>query len=344
YDEILDEIIDDAILGTLYPVFESSASIGKSGLNRLYRSLELNKCNIDMYRYVAYNGVHEGIGDDNLSALIEAILKKKNGFLPITEILMIRFTNRKDPSLHSEKLLSTARQTLAVFRYSDIGNNELLDHKLTRIAEVCLREGNYEDSVKVICSNIRRAFSQNYMSCFTIERFMELLLQNHTEIFLDSFLIDLRNSGDYYFSNFHTMFDMEKNPLNKISDDILIKWCEKDPDNRFELISEILQPFVKIDDSSKLAWREIVYYIFENVQELDQILENIAILINLGSWSGSYEDLMKPRLALLEEIKNHSNIKVNSWADNQALSLQREVRHHKELEERINRDSYGNFE
>lgn len=344
YCEILDEILDDEILGMIYPLFESSAPIDIHGLDRLYKSLEINRCNIDMYSHVVYNGAHVGIGDDDLANLLEEILKKENGFIPVTQILTIRFTNKKDPSLHSDKLLSVARKTLTVHDYSGKGKQEMLDHALTSIAEVCLGAGNHEHIIKNICMNIRHAFSRNYMSCFTIEGFMGLLLQNHPEIFLESFLDNSENSDINYFLNFHSMFDEEVNPLNKVSDEILIKWCENDPENRFTLLSGIIQPFVKSEDSSSLTWREVVYYIFENVQELEQIFENIAASIRPNSHSGSFANLLQTRISLFDELEDHSNDKVRSWAKDENLSLQREIRDWKEFENSFDRDTYESFE
>ena len=76
--------------------------------------------------------------------------------------------------------------------------------------------------------------------------------------FLDEFQ---ENNGIKDFQRrrlFSDAFEKRDNPLNQISDDDLISWCEKEPTIRYPLIASAIQALSESAETSGLAWKPIV--------------------------------------------------------------------------------------
>ncbi len=345
HDEILDEILYDDVLGRWLPMFQTTGQINQKALNRLHDSLKRNKVDVGEYSRIAWGRAHESIEDDDLANLLEEILKKENGYWPAAEILKMRFHQKKDPSLHSGKLLSVARTTLAACDFSGgHRNHNLMDYDLAEIATVCLSERGHEKEIKGIYDNVREAIATNRVHGSSLKKFMAILSEKQPLIFLETFLED-NAINDFKKSRiFSSNFERDENPLNEISDQILIDWCDKSPTNRYPLIADAIQSFKKCDETGNIVWKKIVYSLLEKAPDIQPILDNLTDAIRPSGWINSLADILQTRLTLFEELKDHPNTVVRSWAKNRLYNLCREIERERELEDKRNREIEESFE
>ncbi len=91
YNTILDGLINDPLLGEWFPTFQLTSTINSSGIERLHKSLDSNKVNINGFRNLAYGRSHEPIDDDCLASLVDKICTKEGGIFVAIEILSARF-------------------------------------------------------------------------------------------------------------------------------------------------------------------------------------------------------------------------------------------------------------
>lgn len=345
HDKILDEILYDDVLGRWLPIFQTTSQIDQKALKRLHDSLKRNKVDVGEYSHIAWGRVHESIEDDDLAGLVEEILKKENGYFPAAEILKMRFHQKRDPSLHSSKLLSVARATLAACDFSGgRRGHDLMDYHLGEIATVCLSEKGHEKEVKEICDNVCEAIIANRVYGSSLKKYMATLSEKQPLIFLESFLGNKEVSDFKRSRIFSSNFERGENPLNKISDQALIDWCDEDPESRYPLIADAIQPFEKCSETGNMVWRKVVYSLLEKAPDLKSILDNLTGSIRPGGWSGSLADILQTRLTLFEELKDHPNEEVRSWSKGQLSSLRREIEDIREWEDKRNRDINESFE
>lgn len=345
HDKILDEILYDDVLGCWLPIFQTTSQIDQKALKRLHDSLKRNKVDIGEYSHIAWGRVHESIEDDDLAGLLKEILKKENGYFPVAEILKMRFHQKKDSSLHSSQLLSVARATLSACDFSGgRRGHDLMDYDLAEIAIVCLSEKGHGKEVKEICDNVCEAIVANRVYGSSLKKYMATLSEKQPLIFLESFLGN-REISDFKRSRiFSSNFERGENPLNRISDQTLIDWCDQDLENRYPLIADAIQPFEKCAETGNMVWRKIVYSLLEKAPDLKSILDNLTGSIRPGGWSGSLADILQTRLTLFEELKDHPNEEVRSWSKGQLSSLRREIESTREWEDKRNRDIDESFE
>jgi len=141
---------------------------------------------------------------------------------------------------------------------------------------------------------------------------------------------------------FSADFENRDNPLDKISDDDLISWCEKDPGSRYPLITSAIQPFMECD--GRLKWKPVIYRIFDRAPELKTIFDNIAYSMVPKSWKGSLADIMQNRSLLYKKLYQHDNAEIRSLAKAKYLDLQKKIIAERKFEESQNRRQYGSFE
>jgi hypothetical protein len=103
-------------------------------------------------------------------------------------------------------------------------------------------------------------------------------------------------------------FERRNNPLNQISDDDLISWCNNEPEDRYTLIASAIQAFSKSTETGKLEWKPVVYSIFEKAPDLSVVLEHLADAIRPRSWGGSLADIFQKRAVLFLSLYQHDNV------------------------------------
>lgn len=345
HNKILDEILYDDVLGRWFPIFQTTSEIDEKAIQRLHKSLERNKVNVGEYSHIAWGRAHESIPDDDLAGLLEEILKKDNGYFTAAEILKMRFHEKKNPSLHSSKLLSVARATLSACDFSGgKRGHDLMDYDLAEIATVCLSEDGHEKEVKEICDNLCKAIVSNRVYSSNLKKYMAKIAEKKPLIFLESALGNKEIDDFNRRRIFSSYFERDENPLNGVSDQILINWCDEDPQSRYPLMVDSMQPFEKSPESGTMVWRKAVYSFFEKAPDLKSVLDNLAGAIRPNSWSGSLADILQTRLPLFEELNDHPNDEVKSWAKGQLSSLRLEIERAREWEDKRNRDVNESFE
>jgi hypothetical protein len=137
-------------------------------------------------------------------------------------------------------------------------------------------------------------------------------------------------------------FEHRENPLNQISDDDVISWCDNDPANRYPSIAAAMQLFK--EDDGKLIWKPILSRILDRAPELEPVFEGIASSMRPNSWSGSRADIMDRRSELYNELFQHANAKIASLARAKYRELQRWVTELQKSEGKMFRTRYESFE
>jgi hypothetical protein len=346
YNSTLDSVIKDDLLGEWFPIFQTTSNIDQRGVERLHEALDTGKANIHTFQYLAVGRVHESISDDDLANLLKKILSKEEGIGVVIEILTMRFFRPKEEfRQYSRKLIAVARDVLSMYSFPDERrryNN--LDYNLAQIGRICLdgQEGIY--AATEICQHLAEAITDNRIYAFGYPELLNSLARTQPFVFLDVFL---GNDGveDYQRRTmFVDDFESRSSPLNQISDDDLISWCDNDPKDRYPLIASAIQAFSESAETSGLAWKPIVFSIFEKAPDLGVVLEHLADAIRPTSWSGSRADILQKRSVLFQSLGQHDNAEIRAWARRRYSALQEIIKREREEEERHNRERNESFE
>ncbi len=312
----LDEVLKDPVLGRWLPCFQHP--IDQRGLKRLHEALDKDISDLWFYQQIAYGRAHEAISDDDLADLIQKISAKENGRYVALEILNMRFhrdrSERESLPPHSEKLLSVARGLLSTHSFEDKRHRQDSDYNLSKIAKECLKGEPGAMAVVNISKNLAVQIGDFKVYAGDYPQLLNSLAEVHPQAFMDAFLgEDTVNVRKYRL--FSHDFDRERNPLDYISDDAIIEWCEKNPAHNYPIIADVVKAF---DDpqgeDTQAQWRTITHLLFEKAPNLEQVLKEIGENIRPSGWSGSLASILQRRLALFPQLFDHPNSLISAWA------------------------------
>lgn len=343
HHSILDSMIEDELLGQWFPYFQLTSTIDKQGIERLHKALDEGNAPIYSFERLAWGHHHEAIDDEDLSALLQKLLTREGGARVVIEILSMRFQGEKGKSVtHSQKLITVSRETLLRYDYEEKQTrNDHFDYELAQIADVSLRGQEGTQSAKELCQRLAEGFRKHQIYSFHYPLLLDKLAEVQPYMFLDIFI-----GQDEYMFRRRTFSDLERadSPVNQIPENILIDWCEQDPERRYPLIVSSTQMYSKPKDSEELCWHPMLFIIFSKSPNLQIVLSQLESEIYPVSWSGSLADAMAKRLTLLAMLFEHPNSEIRDWAVMQHQKLQHAVQVERERELKENQERFERFE
>lgn len=347
YNSMLDNLINDDLLGDSFPLLQTTCSIDRQGVERLNEALDFGKVKIDTFRYLAWGRVHESISDDDLTGLLKKILTKEDGIDVAIEILRMRFHGSKDSSQkHSGELMAVARSALLLFTFPDAerGRRNNLDHELAGIARTTLNGQEGTPTAIELCRHIAEAISDNRIYAVDYHDLLNGLARTQPFVFLDMIV---GNDGikDYQRRRmFGDHFRRRSNPIDQISDDDILSWCDDSPEDRYPLTASVIQPFSESEETGGPAWKPIVYSIIAKAPNLNNVLKHLARMIRPSGWSGSLADILQKRAVLFQNLFQHENEEIRSWAKSQYSALQKTIEKERDEEKQRHRKRNETFE
>jgi hypothetical protein len=347
YGSALDSLIDDELLSEWFPIFQTTSIIDRRGVERLHKALDTGKVKVHTFQYLARGGVHESINDDNLADLLKKILSKENGIETVIEILKMRsYIQREELTKYSSSLSSIARNVLSMYEFpKERGRHNNLDYGLAQIARVCLDGSEGINAATEICRHLAEASSDYRIYAFDYPHLLSSLACAQPSVFLDVFLVS-EGIKDYQYNGIFSQDSKphSPNPLNQISDEDLISWCDNDSNRRYPLIASTIQTFSQSKETEKIIWKPIVYSIFEKAPDLSIVLEHLARSIWPMGYSGLLSDILQERLVLFQDLFEHDNAEVRAWAKARYSALQETIEREREREKAQDRDRNESFE
>jgi hypothetical protein len=322
YSSTLDNLTRDHLLGEWFPIFQTTSTIDQRGVERLHEALSTGRVKIDTFRYLAWGRVHESISDDDLAELLKEILSKEGGSGAVIEILNMRFYRPKEEfSEYSRSLIAVARDVLSMYPFpGERTRHNNLDYDLAQIARVCLNGHEGINASTEVCQHLAEAITDNHIYAFDYPDLLNVLARTQPFVFLNVFLGNGGFKGYQRRRMFADDFERRSNPLNQISDDDLISWCDNDPKVRYPLIAS------------------------EKAPDLSVVLNHLANSIWPKSWSGSLADILQKRSVLFQSLYQHDNAEIRAWAKGRYSALQETIKIEREGEERNSRKRNESFE
>lgn len=340
---ILDSLVGDELLGQWFPYFQLVSTVDKQGVERLHKALDGGKTYIHSFAQLAVGRHAEAIGDDDLAALAQKIMAKEGGVKIVMRILSMRLHRENGKSaINTPALIEVSRKVLLQYDYEEkLPGSDHFDYELAQIADASLAGQEGTQSAKELCQRLVEGFRQHRIYSFYYPRLLGRLAEVQPYVFLDTLI----GQDDYMFRR-KTFGDLERadSPVNQIPENILIDWCEQDPETRYPLIVSSMQMYSKPKDSEELCWHPIISTIFEKAPHLQAVLSQLETEIYPMSWSGSLADALAKRFILFAKLSEHPDSEIRDWAIRQQRELQLKVQVEREGELKENQARFERFE
>ncbi len=324
YNCILDDMLNHDTLIKWLHLFQTVTKIDQKGIDRISKSLDLGKLEIEAFESCAYIGIDKRIDDDELALFLEKVIGKTSSFKTVFEILRIRFDGNNTNS-PTEKLLKSSRTILTKYTFSDNKNYSILfDENISNIARICLTN-NFSEDAKIICVNICLSISSHQIRSDELKSTLNFIFEEYPNEFLNIFL-ENDCSKDFSKSQVFSVPFQHQAAIIDIPDEIIENWGDMNPQSRYSNLLEVIPTFYKPNDYDNLKWRTFVYKLLRKDEYFEDILPKLAKSIRPGGvWSGTLEDNLQPKICLIEELLTHENEKIRIWASNQLLAVNKEI-------------------
>ncbi|QMW01709.1 hypothetical protein [Spirosoma foliorum] len=310
---ILDEILTDPILGCWFPDFQTNVIIDANGIERLHKALDFNIAPLIAYRNLWLRQIDQTLIDQASASLIMKILSKEGGD-DIALDLFSSFLRSSDDKECPETLLEVGRAILVGYQYSEHVDRRLMDYNLSTVAKNCLLGESASESAVTICRNIVDAFASRDFYADECDDFLEVIAELQPKAFLDV-IIGTDLLEDYQLRRLISdSFSRKRNPLTKLTDSLIISWCDIDPSKRYEKIATLIDVFFHSQDTSRLEWYPLIGTILKKAPSTESVIAALNDAIWPRSWSNSLADILQYRLILLEDFFLHKNIQISAWA------------------------------
>ncbi len=324
-EDILNHAVTDEILGRVFPLLQTSVEIGESGAERLKKSLEFNNVPIWIFKYLGQGGAHESLSDTDLTCLLSKIRSKPDGLIVAIDILAMRlhwYTSKGHKP--SNKITMVGQDCLkqVSFDYDLPTRDQMFASNLNRIANECLVGEAAVDATKVFCKQLAQALASHHFYPGDFHRLLETLAIKQPVAFLEGFLGDSSIESYRLKAIFSNEEKHRSNPLSRISDDIIIHWCEANPIIRYPIVASCITLFRKGTNGKTVEWAPISLILINKAPDPIKVLNNFFYPLYSLLRSGSYTDDLSKLHNLFSPLKKHQNATVAEWARENETKLE----------------------
>ena len=161
---------------------------------------------------------------------------------------------------------------------------------------------------------------------------MDTLATKQPVAFLEGFLGDKSIENYRLTTVFSNGDNRRSNPLSKISDDVIIDWCESNPHVRYPIVASCITPYRNGTNGGTLEWMPLSVILIDKAPEPIKVLNNFIGTLYSMSGSGSRANNMSKCLGLLSTLKDHENAVVAEWAGGEERNLENAINSERQRE------------
>jgi hypothetical protein len=340
-NRLLDNAITQEPLAAWFPELQTGVAIDQKGADRLKQSLALGKSPAWRFRVLAWGRASAPVPASDLKELILAIAAKTDGLDVAIEIHHMRiFSDRQDKKSIAPELIETGRGLLNTLTPSKYHQNE--DHRIGTLIKLCLTGPEGLATFKTVGENFKQALIEHQIYAHNCARLFQALFRAQPLAALDVFFGGSdapRLCQAILDASYH-----HPNPLNGVSANDLIAWCDEKPTERYVLLARMISVFKGTEDGPHMEWNESALALLARAPDRIAILEQFLRRLRPMSWSGSRAVVMEARLPLLRALKTYADPAVAALATTDEARLKSEIEVEKEHERRKDRITDERFE
>ncbi|WP_413379094.1 hypothetical protein [Paenibacillus taichungensis] len=336
-EEILDEAIDHELLSEVFPSLQS-VLIDTDGLGRLEKSLQFGKAPISSFASLALIQTHDIDFNEKFFELIRLISSKEDGLAVAVELFYMRIS--RDNKGLSQDIISLGQELILNYDFSQRSFDN--HHFVSEIIKICFTDVKSTRNAKRIATKLYFSITENNVFFSDLDHIFLSLVEVQPLEFLEVFVRDTEEM-DYRIAQIFSG-QLNLNPLNLISDELIINWCDVKKTERYPLMASIIDAYQETSPSQQIEWTSLAKYLIDNYFEPTVILEQLMHVFHPNQWSNSLANVMLKRLPLLESLMEYENPIVVKWAKNKEPILKKEINRIRNREQAQEQNQNEHFE
>ncbi|MHC2313114.1 hypothetical protein ACVIHC_000160 [Bradyrhizobium diazoefficiens] len=307
-ETLLDEALEDVVLGEWLPELQTSFPINEAGVTRLRKALDLGLAPIGRYASLGTGDVCAPVSGPAFRDLVLAIGAVPGGNRVALDVVFMRLNSNgsaKQPP--SPETVEAGRRLLEQHVFLPRSNDaDHDDHRLGSVAHHCLTGEEGAAAAQKIWRNLKAGIASSELYSWEHDDLVQALFAVQPEAMLDVLAAgddaDRRASIDLVAE----VTQRRKNPIGAVSEDVLLQWGGADPVIRYPFIAAIAPLFestVGGVDKIPRDWRPLAKTLLENAPEPVAVLRGIAHHLWPTQIEGSVASAFEARLRLLDRLE-----------------------------------------
>lgn len=143
-----------------------------------------------------------------------------------------------------------------------------------------------------------------------------------------------------------TLAGFDRNPMDVLPDDVLVGWCQQQPNTRFTLAVSVARLYRRADEKSPYEWTALAQTLLAKAPDPVAMISELGqrMARSEGGWRGAFATDLEARLKLFEQL-DIGDIPQGSAAFARAKkNLKTRIELERRTEQALDRMSSGTFE
>lgn len=299
--DLLDSLFDEPSLLEFLPALNSAGGLDDRGVGRLMRLLETGGVPLETFRDLAYGRATDHLGGAVLSGLLLKIAGHPGGFGVALEILFMQLmADSSSGRGHQIDVLEAGRELLR--RGELLKDDPRGDHELASVVRACLAGPDDGPIAAGLAARLRQAMSSFEISSMDSDEVLGALLEVQPFAVLDALFSGDEMSREAVTYGFARFSDHRANPVDAVSCDDLITWCDGDRERRYPLAASIVTVAHRSESGGRLVWSGHAMELFARAPDVKSVLAVFIERFRPMSWSGSRASLIEANGRLLDDL------------------------------------------
>ncbi|MFM0231291.1 hypothetical protein [Paraburkholderia sediminicola] len=345
-DALLDEALDDPRLAEWFLALQASVVIGDKALTRLHCALELGKVPIERFSILAFGRTCDVIPGPALKDLVLAIGEKPGGATVAIEILSMRLhTDHSEKRTSAPAVAEAGRMLLAAYQFHrGNGHTIMQDHELAVVVREALTDDEGKPIARQLCRDLLIAVARYESYMHEHNDLVKALFQVHPVDVLDEFFSGNEESQGNSVRLLNVLLRSRKNPMEVVPDDVILGWCDQDPETHYPLIAAVALLFKRPNDHEPHEWTSLTRKLLLRSADPEVVLNEIVRRLYPSSYSGSLATKLESRLKLLDQLDASAVPALVAPLDKAKATLEKRIEKERHRETEEDRVRSGRFE
>ena len=338
----LDEAVDDQTLSSWYPALQNSVQIDQKGIERLLRSLEGDKTPIAGFADLRVGRMVDSVSVRDVRTVLDKISKKPGGFDVALEILYMYVAGSAKDVKQLPEIVDIGCSLLSTIPFCQ--RNDSNDHRLKVITKYCLLEEKGAEAARNMCLRLRQAVEKGETHAYQNEALLEGLFSSQPLPALEGLFDGDEKDIEWGVTIINDARHFNRNPLDSVSDEVLLKWCSGRPELRFPAIASAITAWLPTEESGARAWTDIGLRLLRDAPDPIKVLERYIEAFMPMTWSGSLAAIVESNITLLDPLEKNSDDQIREYISNARKRLQDDVLEIRKTETERDRTRNERFE
>lgn len=300
-ETFLEESLRDEVFAPYFPFLQCNAGLNDAGVDRLLRSIQIGNVPVVCYGAVAGGRATDTLSVSQVASIVTAVRRMEKGQSTALDIIgMVVFCAREKPDAYKQELRSCCVEFLADIDWEAIGGNS--EYHAEQVLKFALpATARIEDVQRVVEAMLSSGEARSYRRSGR-GSFLAALLHNHTATILDAvFKPDEDGRFRSAVQQLSGGCSDRSYALDSALTELVIAWCNIDPNVRFPFIAASCRVF-KSDDEAKLEWSTLATQLLRHAPDTAGVLGELVRRITPMSWCGSRAMIIRKRAELLDAL------------------------------------------